>query len=79
MDLTLTAQELEFRDELRAWLSHNVPAGWQKQTADLSMEERFRFLCGWQKTLDALRSLRRRCGPRSIAGLFALATLASLI
>ena len=49
MDLTHTQQELEFRDELRAWLSTNVPAGWQ--TADHSVEERFRFLCGWQKTL----------------------------
>lgn len=51
MDLSHTPQELEFRDELRAWLSQNVPAGWQKQTADHSMEERFHFLCGWQKTL----------------------------
>ena len=51
MDLSHTAQELEFRDELRAWLSQNVPTGWQKQTADLSMEDRFRFLCRWQKTL----------------------------
>jgi len=51
MDLSHTPQELEFRDELRGWLAQNVPAGWQKQTADLSMEDRFRFLCGWQKTL----------------------------
>jgi alkylation response protein AidB-like acyl-CoA dehydrogenase len=51
MDLSHTPQELEFRDELRGWLAQNVPAGWQKQTTDLSMEERFRFLCGWQKTL----------------------------
>jgi alkylation response protein AidB-like acyl-CoA dehydrogenase len=51
MDLSHTPQELEFRDELRAWLSKNVPAGWQKRTADLSMEERFQFLCQWQRTL----------------------------
>ena len=51
MDLTLTQHELEFRDDLRNWLSRNVPAGWQKLTSDLTVEERFHFLCGWQKTL----------------------------
>jgi alkylation response protein AidB-like acyl-CoA dehydrogenase len=51
MDLSHTPQELEFRDELRSWLSQNVPAGWQKQTADQTMEERFQFLRKWQRTL----------------------------
>ena len=53
MDLSLNPQEQEFRDELRAWLSKNVPKGWQKENADKSMEERFAYLRGWQRTLHS--------------------------
>src|SRR5437588_590247 len=35
MDLTLTKQETEFRDELRDWLAVNAPKDWKaKQDAD---------------------------------------------
>jgi alkylation response protein AidB-like acyl-CoA dehydrogenase len=51
MDLNLNAAETQFRDELRAWLSTNVPKGWQKMTADHTMEERFEFLKSWQRRL----------------------------
>ncbi len=53
MDLNLTPQELRFRDELRAWLAANVPAGWQKQYLTMTMQERFGLLLAWQKKLHA--------------------------
>jgi hypothetical protein len=31
MDLNLTAEELAFRDELRAWLKTNVPKDWDER------------------------------------------------
>ena len=49
MDLNLTPAELEFRDELRAWLQANVPADWEKHRTEDEMRERFEFLRAWQK------------------------------
>ncbi len=51
MDLTLTAQEAAFRDELRAWLVAHVPPGWEAEHLHDTMEERFAFLRRWQKTV----------------------------
>src|SRR5690349_23839239 len=48
MDLTLSPQELQFRDELRAWLKANVPADWEARIGD-DLAERFEFLRKWQK------------------------------
>lgn len=31
MDLNLTAEELQFPDELRAWLAAHVPKNWEHQ------------------------------------------------
>ena len=49
MDLNLTPQETAFRDELRAWLTTNVPHDWEIRRLRDSMEERFSFLRTWQK------------------------------
>jgi hypothetical protein len=49
MDLNLTREETQFRDELRAWLSANVPSDWETHRLYDGMEERFRFLRRWQK------------------------------
>src|SRR5436305_9063129 len=49
MDLTLTSQELAFRDEVRAWLHANVPENWDKHRTEDDMRERFNFLRAWQK------------------------------
>ena len=50
MDLTLTDQESQFRDELRVWLKDSVPAGWRAHHASLpTLEERFAFVRAWQK------------------------------
>ena len=49
MDLNLTPAELEFRDELRAWLRANVPGDWEKHRTEDEMRERFEFLRAWQK------------------------------
>jgi alkylation response protein AidB-like acyl-CoA dehydrogenase len=49
MDLNLTPQETEFRDELRAWLNANVPSDWETYRLLDSMEQRFNFLRTWQK------------------------------
>lgn len=49
MDLNLTPEEQQFRDELRAWLGSNVPRDWERRTREYSMHERFAFLRDWQK------------------------------
>src|ERR1035438_3844700 len=54
MDLNLTPQETEFRDEVRDWLRANVPAGWKaQQDAEESMAKRYEFLRNWQRKLFA--------------------------
>ena len=49
MDLNLTPQETQFRDELRAWLSTSVPDDWETHRLRDSMEQRLQFLRAWQK------------------------------
>jgi alkylation response protein AidB-like acyl-CoA dehydrogenase len=49
MDLSFTASELKFRDEVRAWLKANVPGDWEKRRTEDNMHERFEFLRAWQK------------------------------
>src|SRR5579872_287651 len=49
MDLNLTPQELQFRDELRAWLTKNAPRDWEKRRTEDTMEQRFAFLREWQR------------------------------
>ena len=50
MDLNLSADEMQFRDELRAWLAAHVPKDWDQQR-DESLEGHFAFLKRWQHTL----------------------------
>jgi len=50
MDLRLTPDELAFRDELREWLSKNVPADWAERKYD-PLERRFEYLRKWQRKL----------------------------
>ena len=50
MDLNLTAEELAFRDELRAWLTANVPRDWNEHREE-SMQSRFDYLKRWQYKL----------------------------
>src|SRR5712692_9736085 len=50
MDLNLTAEELQFRDELRAWLEANVPKDWDERREE-SLETRFEYLRVWQRKL----------------------------
>ena len=50
MDLRLTAGEATFRDELRSWLSANVPADWDEKREE-SLESRFEYLKVWQRKL----------------------------
>jgi alkylation response protein AidB-like acyl-CoA dehydrogenase len=52
VDLNLTPQELEFRDEVRAWFAANVPKDWvQRRNAEESMQARFDYLREWQRVL----------------------------
>jgi alkylation response protein AidB-like acyl-CoA dehydrogenase len=46
MDLTLTAQELEFRDQIRVWLHDHHPG-----PGPDGIEENFDFRLAWQRTL----------------------------
>jgi alkylation response protein AidB-like acyl-CoA dehydrogenase len=50
MDLNLTAEERQFRDELRTWLEANVPKDW-KEWREKPMEESFPYLRAWQRKL----------------------------
>jgi alkylation response protein AidB-like acyl-CoA dehydrogenase len=50
MDLNLTSEEREFRDELRTWLAANVPRDWD-QWREKPLEESFPYLKAWQRKL----------------------------
>ena len=50
MDLNLSADELKFRDELRAWLSANSPKDWAEHREE-TLEARFDYLKRWQRKL----------------------------
>jgi len=50
MDLSLSLEETQFRDELRAWLEQHAPKDWEHRH-DGSIEQHFAFLRSWQKTL----------------------------
>src|SRR6516225_3164191 len=50
MDLNLSPDELQFRDELRAWLKANAPKDWDEYR-DESLEARFDYLKRWQRKL----------------------------
>jgi alkylation response protein AidB-like acyl-CoA dehydrogenase len=50
MDLNLTPEEKEFRDELRAWLVPNVPRLWEgKSESEEESRAYFDYLRDWQK------------------------------
>jgi len=52
VDLNLTPQELQFRDEVRAWFAANVPKDWVKRrNAEESMQARFDYLRQWQRKM----------------------------
>lgn len=50
MDLHLTAAEVRFRDELRAWLQDNVPKEWEDERSQ-PLDQRFALLKTWQRKL----------------------------
>src|SRR5258708_25178987 len=50
MDLNLTAEEKQFRDELRSWLEANVPKDWS-EWREKPIEESFPYLRSWQRKL----------------------------
>ena len=50
MDLNLTRDEAQFRDELRNWLAQHVPPDWDEMRQK-SLENRFECLRKWQRTL----------------------------
>ena len=50
MDLNLSPEEIKFRDELRPWLTANVPKDWDERREE-SMEVRFEYLKRWQRKL----------------------------
>jgi len=51
MDLNLSASELKFRDEFRAWLKSNIPSDWEKHRNQDEMLDKFEFLRAWQKKM----------------------------
>jgi alkylation response protein AidB-like acyl-CoA dehydrogenase len=50
MDLNLTAEETQFRDELRAWLAANLPKDWN-EWREKPIEVSFPYLRAWQRKL----------------------------
>lgn len=54
MNFDLTAQELAFRDDLRAWLQKNLPEGWGKTVFEpVELSEKIAFLKEWTRKLHA--------------------------
>jgi alkylation response protein AidB-like acyl-CoA dehydrogenase len=51
MDLTYPPDAEAFRDEVRAWLEDNLPAGWFDDGYEMSPEERSRFNREWPEKL----------------------------
>ncbi|HKV41011.1 MAG TPA: acyl-CoA dehydrogenase [Blastocatellia bacterium] len=53
MDLNLTAEEQQFRDEFRAWLQANIPKDWSgiDVREPESSRQRFDFLRDWQRKM----------------------------
>jgi len=51
MDLSLSPEEVRFRDELRAWLQANVPQDWS-EWREKPIEESFPYLRAWQRKLN---------------------------
>jgi alkylation response protein AidB-like acyl-CoA dehydrogenase len=53
MDLALSPSEFAFRDEVRAWISANLPEGWGTpgHREPRSFEDRFAFARSWDRTL----------------------------
>ncbi|MGE7020976.1 acyl-CoA dehydrogenase family protein [Solibacillus cecembensis] len=54
MDFSYTAQEEQFRMELRSWLEANLPEGWVEGTFEMPEEQAVygQFLRDWQKQLS---------------------------
>jgi alkylation response protein AidB-like acyl-CoA dehydrogenase len=54
MDFTLTPEQQSFRDEVRSWLSRNLPGDWSSKVqaaADVPREEAYDFLRQWQRKM----------------------------
>ena len=52
MDLNLTPQEQQFRNELRAWLKENLPEPWSEPLDEPQVRDRYwSFLRDWQRKL----------------------------
>ena len=51
MDLNLTANEQQFRNEFRAWLNANLPEEWQGGTSSEKREDYIEYLRDWQRKL----------------------------
>ncbi len=51
MDLNLTPQEKQFRDEFRSWLGENKPARWMAATHSETNEAYKEYMRDWQKKL----------------------------
>jgi alkylation response protein AidB-like acyl-CoA dehydrogenase len=49
MDLNLTPEQQQFRDELRAWLQANVPPPFAGNTSEEEKGEYFQYLRDWQR------------------------------
>ena len=51
MELTYPADAQEFREEVRAWLRANLPAGWFDPGFEMSADERRKFNESWPAKL----------------------------
>ena len=54
MDFTLTPEQQSFRDEVRSWLSRNLPSNWTSKVqaaSDVPREGAYDFLRQWQRKM----------------------------
>src|SRR4030095_12556372 len=52
MDLSLTPEQQQFRDELRAWLQANAPSPWSGSKAEEEKGPYFEYLRNWQREVS---------------------------
>jgi alkylation response protein AidB-like acyl-CoA dehydrogenase len=55
MDFTLTPEQQSFRDEVRDWLTHNLPRSWVERLhggSDIPRPDAYEFLRQWQGKLN---------------------------
>ena len=72
MDLNLTPNEQQFRDEFRVWLKTNLPEEWKGVTSTEDRDDYIEYLRDWQRkgivrTAESLITIANRAALENLA------------